>query len=264
MGKIAYKIFSFLFKKFSVLKNSAAKALMKDLTNLSILNSIQKFHNCSIVDIMTPRTEIYALDVNLSKIEVLKKIKGSCYTKVLLYKGNFDNVIGFFYVKDVLLNQDTDFNLKHIMQTILYVPPSMKTTTLFAKMKSSKLCLAVVIDEYGGTDGLISITDLIKEMLPSFDNEHEENYIIKLPQNKFEVSARILIKDIEEDLHIELRDPEEDYVTLGGLILSVAGKIPSTDEVIEYKDGIKFIIKESNERYISTIILDLSNHNSKD
>ncbi|GFY65407.1 possible hemolysin C [Trichonephila inaurata madagascariensis] len=129
-------------------------------------------------------------------------------------------------------------------------------------MKSSKSYLAIVLDEYGGTDGLISITDLIEELIPNIgENEINSEYTItELSQNKFEVSARVLIKDIEEDLKIELRDPEEDYVTLGGLILSIAGKVPSVDEVIKYKNGMKFIIKDANERYINKIVLDLSDY----
>jgi CBS domain containing-hemolysin-like protein len=99
-------------------------------------------------------------------------------------------------------------------------------------MKSSKSYLAIVLDEYGGTDGLISMTDLIEELIPNIDSENEINSeytITELSQNKFEVSVRVIIKDIEEDLKIELRDPEEDYITLDGLILSIAGKVPSVD-----------------------------------
>lgn len=138
----------------------------------------------------------------------------------------------------------------------------MRVTSLFLKMKSSKSYLAIVLDEYGGTDGLISMTDLIEELMPNIDsgNEPFEYTVITLSQNKFEISARAFIKDIEENLKIELRDSEEDYATLGGLILSIAGEVPSIDEVIEYKNGVKFIIKDANERYINKIILDLSDY----
>nr|WP_253307382.1 transporter associated domain-containing protein [Rickettsia endosymbiont of Ceutorhynchus assimilis] len=212
---------------------------------------------------MTPRTEICAVDIESSEREIIKKIKNTCHTKIPIYRNNFDNVIGFFYVKDVIFNRDKNFNLRNIIQSVIFVPPSMKTTNLFVRMKSSKSYLAIVLDEYGGTDGLISMTDLIEELIPNIDSENEINSeytITELSQNKFEVSARVLIKDIEEDLKIELRDPEEDYVTLGGLILSIAGKVPSVDEVIKYKNGMKFIIKDANERYINKIVLDLSDY----
>ncbi|UIP93242.1 hypothetical protein JSQ73_002800 [Wolbachia endosymbiont of Anopheles demeilloni] len=139
----------------------------------------------------------------------------------------------------------------------------MKATNLFVRMKSSKSYLAIVLDEYDGTDGLISINDLIEELIPNIDNENEvnsEHTITELSQNKFEISARVLIKDIEGNLKIELCDSEEYYVTLIGLVLSIAGKVPSVDEVIRYKNGIKFIIKDANERYINKIILDLSDY----
>ncbi|WP_341808337.1 transporter associated domain-containing protein [Wolbachia endosymbiont (group E) of Neria commutata] len=261
--KITYKVFLFLFEKVPLLKKCATKALMKDLPDLNIFNSLLKFHDCSIMDVMTPRTEICAVDIESSEQEIIKKVKDTCHTKIPIYKNNFDNVIGFFYVKDIIFNRGEIFNLRSIIQSVIFVPSSMKTTNLFIKMKSSKSYLAIVLDEYGGTDGLISMTDLIEEIIPNIDSENETNSeyaITKLPQNKFEVSARALIKDIEEDLKIELRDPEEDYATLGGLILSIAGKVPSVDEVVKYKNGVKFIIKDANERYINKIILDLSDY----
>ncbi len=228
--------------------------------NIVLVDSLLKFYDCTIIDVMTPRTEIYAIDINSNKDEVIEKIRKASYTKVVVYKNNFDNIVGFFYVKDVLFSKNKDFSIKCVMQNIIFVPPSMKTINLFIKMQSSKSCLAVVLDEYGGTYGLISISDLIWKMLPSFDNENEPYRITELSYNIFEVPARILIKDIEEELNIKLRDPDEDYVTLGGLVLSIAGKVPSIDEVIEYKNKIRFIIKDANERYINKIILDLSHY----
>ncbi|MBV0899292.1 MAG: hypothetical protein KTV77_00710 [Wolbachia endosymbiont of Fragariocoptes setiger] len=257
---LTYKIFSFLFERFSVLKKSSTQALMKDLPDLNIFNSLLKFHECGIIDIMTPRTEICAVDINSSKLEIIKKIKGTSYSKIPVYKEDFDNMIGFFDVKNVIFSEDKDFNLRNILQNVIFVPHSMKTTNLFIKMKLSNSYLAIVLDEYGGTDGLISMTDLINEMIPSFDGDHDHYDIITLPNNKFELSGRILIKDIEEELKIELRNPEEDYATLSGLVLSVAGRVPVIDEVIEYRNGLKFIIKDANERYINKVILDLNNY----
>lgn len=102
--------------------------------------------------------------------------------------------LGFFYVKDVIFNGDKNFDLRNIIQSVMFVPPSMKTTNLFVRMKSSKSYLAIVLDEYGGTDGLISMTDLIEELIPNIDSENEINSeytITELSQNKFEVSVRI-------------------------------------------------------------------------
>ncbi|MBD0391957.1 CBS domain-containing protein [Wolbachia endosymbiont of Pentalonia nigronervosa] len=196
--KLTYKIFLFFFKKISVLKKSATEALMKDLPDLNMFNSLLKFHDCVIIDIMTPRMKICAVDIDSSKQTIIEKVKNTNHTKIPVYKNNVDYIVGFFYVKDIIFNVDKDFNLKHIMQSVIFVPPSMKTTNLFTKMKSSKSYLAIVLDEYDGTDGLISMTDLIEEMIPNFDNEelNSEYTILKLPNNKFEVSAIILIKDI--------------------------------------------------------------------
>ncbi len=104
--------------------------------------------------------------------------------------------------------------------------------------------------------------DLIEKLVPNVNsgNEPFECTIIKLSQNKFKVSAKALVKDIEENLKIELRDPEGDYVMLGGLILSIAGKVPLGDEVIRYKSGVKLIVKDASKRYINRIILDLNDY----
>ncbi|MDG7056328.1 MAG: CBS domain-containing protein [Wolbachia endosymbiont of Meromenopon meropis] len=260
--RIAYRIFTFFFKKIPILRESAIKALMKDLPDINIFNGLIKFHDCNIIDVMTPRTKICAIDIASSKQDVIKKIKNIHFTKILIYKNDFDNVIGFFYVKDVLLNEDKNFDLKEIVRNVIFVPHSMKTTSLFVKMRSSKSHLAVVLDEYGGTDGLISITDLIEELISNINSKNEPfGYeIVNLSQNKFEISARTLIRDIEENLKIELRSPEEDYSTLGGLILSIAGKLPSVGEVVKYKNGVKFVVKSASERYIDKVILDLGDY----
>ncbi|NUY39368.1 CBS domain-containing protein [Wolbachia endosymbiont of Litomosoides brasiliensis] len=262
--EVVYRAFLFLFKKIRILKKCATEALMEDIPDLSIFNGLLKFHDCNIIDIMTPRTEICAVDIESSRHEIIKKVKGTCLTKILIYKNNFDNVIGFFYIKDVFFSKDKNFNLRSIIQNVIFVPPSMKTTSLFVKMRSSRSHLAVVLDEYGGTDGLISMTDLMGKLMPSVSsgNEPFEHVIVELSQNKYEVSARAPIRDIEENLEIELRDPEEDYATLGGLIFSIAGRVPSVGETIEYKNGIKFIIKDANERYINKVILNLSDYES--
>lgn len=260
--RVAYRVFLFLFKRARILRECATEALMKDLPDLNIFNGLIKFHDCNITDVMTLRTEICAVDIELSKHEVMKKIKNVRHTKVLIYKNDFDNVIGFFYVKDVILNEDKGFSLRELVQNVIFVPPSMKTTSLFVKMRSSRSYLAVVLDEYGGTDGLISVTDLVEELVSNINSgsEPSEYAIVKLSQSKFEISARTLIKDIEENLKIELRSPEEDYATLGGLILSVAGKVPSVGEVVKYKNGVKFVVKNASERYIDKVILDLSDY----
>lgn len=261
--KVTYRVFLFLFKKFSVLKKCATEALMKDLPDLNIFNSLLKFHDCSIMDIMTPRTEIFAVEIESNKQEILKKIRNTLHTKVPIYKGNFDNIVGFFYIKDVLLSKEENFSLRSVMQSVIFVPPSMRTTNLFIKMKSSKSYLAIVLDEYGGTDGLVSMTDLIEEIIPNIDSDNEvslEHAITELSKNEFEVSARALIKEIEESLNVKLRDSEEDYATIGGLVLSIADKVPAAGDIIKYKNGIKFIVKDANERYINKIILDLSNY----
>ncbi|WP_339045745.1 transporter associated domain-containing protein [Candidatus Mesenet endosymbiont of Agriotes lineatus] len=229
-------------------------------------NNVVEICNNSIRDIIIPRAEIYAIDID--KDDAIDKLKNSNHIEVPVYKSNLDNIIGFIHIKDVLFNFDKNISLKSIIRNVFYIPPSMKIMNLFIKMQSSQKYLAIVLDEYGCTEGLVSMIDLVKGIVGSVGkSEYDENpgfFFTKIAEKKFEVSAKALIKEVEDKLRIELKDSEdEDYVTISGLVFAIAGKVPLINEVVKHKNGVKFIIKEANERYIQKLILDLSEY-SKD
>ncbi|WP_333023402.1 transporter associated domain-containing protein [Wolbachia endosymbiont of Pentidionis agamae] len=262
--KIIYSIVSFFLKKSHAIKNNITRALVNDSTfffDNNIFDALQKFHDCSVKDIMNQRTEICAVSINSCRSSILEKIKNNSYTKILIYRNGLDNIIGFFYVKDFILKNELD--LKSIMRDVIFVPQSMKVTNLLLQMKSTKSRIAIVLDEYGGTDGLISLSDLVQGIIyniTNVDKLHIENTFIEVSKNKFEISARTLIKELENMLKVKLCKVEEDYVTVGGLVYSIINRIPLINEIIEYKYGIKFIVKDVDERCIYKIIVDLSEY----
>lgn len=269
LEKIKYKLLLLLFKNSSTFRKCATEFVIKNnlLYSLNISNNVLEICNNSVRDIMIPRAEIYAIDID--KNDAIDKLKSSNHIEVPVYKSNLDNIIGFIRVKDVLFNYDRNINLKSVMHNVFYVPPSMKIVNLFVKMQSSQRYLAIVLDEYGCTEGLVSMIGIIKGMIGGIaKNEYDESpgfSFTKIAENKFEVSARTLIKEIEDKLHIELKDSEdEDYVTISGLVFATAGKVPLINEVVKHKSGVKFIIKEANERYIQKLVLDLSEYSKSD
>lgn len=269
LERIKHKLLLLLFKNSPTFRKYAAELVIKNnlLYSLNVSSSVLEICNNSIRDIIIPRAEIYAVDID--KDDAIDKLKNSNYVEVPVYKSNLDNIIGFIRIKDVLFNYDKSINLKGIIHNVFYVPPSMKIVNLFIKMQSSQKHLAVVLDEYGCTEGLVSMVGLIKGIVGGISkSEYDENLgfsFAKIAENKFEVSARALIKEIEDKLHIELKDSEdEDYVTISGLVFAIAGKVPQVSEVIRHKNGVKFIIKEANERCVQKLILDLSEYSESE
>ncbi len=270
LERISRKLFLFIFKNSSTIRKYATEFVIKNniLYGLNVFNNVLEFCSHSVRDIMTPRAEIYAVDIDLNRDDLVNKIKESNHTRVPIYKNNIDNIIGFIHVKDILFNINKTISFKGIVHNVFYIPPSMKIINLFIKMQSSHTHLAVVLDEYGCTEGLVSMVDIIKEIVGDIKDENDEDqgfFLIKISEDKFEVSARVLIKEIEEKLHIELKDSEdEDYVTINGLIFAIAGRVPLVNEVINHKSGIKFLVKEANERCVHKLIIDLSEYNKKE
>lgn len=226
-----------------------------------ILINAVNFTDTIAEDVMVPRSDIIAAPINL-KIEAIKKLFiDTSYTRIPLYQDNLDNIKGFIHIKDILpyyLNSEK-FSLEKNLRKALFIPPAMKIVDLAYKMRNEATRLAIVVDEYGGTDGLITMEDLMDEIV----GEVENNEIIPLEHKKYEVSARAKINDIEDRLKIKLIDKanyDEDFDTLGGLIADIAQKIPKSGETIIHNKKIKFYIKEAAARYIKKVVIDLTDY----
>jgi magnesium and cobalt transporter len=261
------KINSLLAKKSkSSLSETLAEYVEKEEKEIGveekeILINAVNFTDTLAEDVMVPRSDIIAAPINL-KIEAIKKLFiDTSYTRIPLYQDNLDNIKGFIHIKDILpyyLSSEKLIIEKKIRKA-LFIPPAMKIVDLAYKMRNEHTRLAIVVDEYGGTDGLITMEDLMDEIV----GEAENNEIISLDNKKYEMSARVKIEDIEERLKIRLIDKsdiDDDFDTLGGLIASIAQRIPKSGETIIHTKNIKFYIKEAATRYIKKVIIDLSEY----
>ncbi|AAV87096.1 hypothetical protein AM1303 [Anaplasma marginale str. St. Maries] len=256
--------YSFILEKLPGFKDFVKNRIMVEnvlhFGSSHIMNNLVRLDECSVKDIMVQRSEILALGIDDS--DLLAKVLRSQHTRVPVYKDNIDNIVGFIHIKDITSKEGLDFNVKSIIHNVMYVPHSMKAVNLFVKMQSSRVHMAIVLDEYGSTDGLVTMADIIEEIVGDIEDEHDVPSIpdiVNISNDKIEVNARVLVRTLEQSLGISLKDSEEEeYVTVGGLILAMVGRVPVVDEVFNHKSGASFLIKEVDNRCIYRVVIDLS------
>jgi len=225
----------------------------------SMLKNVLTFSDRAVKDIMTPRTDIKAVEYNVTLDEIKRHITLNRHTRVPVYNETLDNVKGFIHIKDLvpLLSGDTPFNMALILRDILFVAPSMKLIGLLVKMRSAGVHMAIVVDEYGGTDGLVTLEDLFEEIVGEIQDEHdeEEEQEVTLAWNAHgycDADARVAVEKLEAELGLGLLagDKPADYDTLGGLIFYEIGRVPARGEVIAHASGARFEIISADLRRI--------------
>ena len=267
-----------LFKKFffkkntenNNLKQSIETVLDNDLKGtegiskherLMLLN-ILKIDGIRSSDIMIPRADIGAVELNDSFEKVLEVFIKEAHSRVPIYEKNLDNIIGMIHIKDLVNYQnqkktETNF-LQNLKREILEIPPSMPVLDLLLKMQLTRLHMGIVIDEYGCTDGLITIEDVIEEITGEIEDEHDEKnlpMLIKSSLNTFEASARIEIDELQKVTNVEFLNSydNDDVDTLGGLIFSITGRVPQRGEIIKHTSGTTFEIKDADPMKIKSV-----------
>lgn len=228
----------------------------------AMITKVLGFRNLLIEDVMIPRSDIVAVPID-STLESLKlHFLDKQHTRMPVYEETLDSIKGFIHLKDVLpylLGEDLQ-DIASVIRQILVVPPSMPVLDLLVKMRSSQVHMAVVVDEYGGTDGLVTIEDLVEEIVGEIQDEHDEivvpDWSIK-DDGTIQVNARMEVLALEEILLMPLASEEEleHFHTIGGLIYSLAGKIPQKGEWVSHPSGLQFEIIEAEPRRIHTILV---------
>lgn len=228
-----------------------------DKEEKEMIQGVFDFDDKLAKSVMTPRTKVFAVDVEMNINEAVDVIIKKQYSRVPIYKGNMDNIIGIINMKDllkVLVGKKEEFiSLEDIARKPYFVPEIKDINILFRELKESNNHLAILIDEYGGFSGIVTIEDLIEEILGDIFDEYDklrknEEAIIKIDKDTYIVSGLISIKKINDELGIGL--PENDVDTLGGFILDLIGVIPVEDKEysVEYKNITFFIEKVVNKR----------------
>lgn len=213
-------------------------------------------------DVAIPKAEIVAVPLDIGKDELVEVFREHGFSRVPVYKGTLDHPQGLVLLKDLALQHGFGatgrFSLKRLLRPILYAPPSMPTGVLLQKMQKERVHMALVIDEYGGVDGLVTIEDLIETVIGEIEDEHDEDEGALWTEEKPGVilaQSTAPLEEIEAALGIPLRMGEEDEEidTLGGLVFLRSGRVPARGEVIEHESGVQFEIVDADPRRIKRL-----------
>ncbi len=233
---------------------------------VDIVDQAEAFQTLRVADVMTPRADIVAVELSTPFEAVVAQFTEAEHSRMPIYRETLDDPVGVVHVKDVfrLLADDEkhpapgDVILNKLRRDALYVPASMKAADLLLRMRTSRIHMALVIDEFGGTDGLVSMEDLIEAVVGEIDDEHDDAAavaIVARPGGVFEADARAPLEELEAVLGRELApsDMEEDIDTVAGLVVALAGRVPQRGEVIAHPDGYEFEVVEADPRRVRRV-----------
>ena len=221
-----------------------------------LLSNILELEEMTVEDVMVPRADMITISIDVDATEAIKLMDAHDYSRFPVYGDNADDIRGFVHIKDMVkLAAAGEFDCRKIMCRILFVPTSIPVMDLLTKMRQEQIPIAIVVDEFGGTDGVVSAWDILREILGDMNEPKGEDDNAKLVEEEsgsFLVDARYPIDDLEAKLdHILTdEDAEEEVDTVGGLVLYLAGRVPDRKEVIEHPDGFEFEVVDSNPRTI--------------
>ncbi|MHC5111298.1 MAG: hemolysin family protein [Planctomycetota bacterium] len=214
-----------------------------------MIESVIEFSDTQVEEIMTTRTEMIALPKLSTLDEVLEVIRTKGHSRIPVYDETIDKILGVLYAKD-LLRRDADqpFDLTENMREALFIPESKPVRDLLREFQETKVQIAIVLDEYGGTAGLVTIEDIVEELVGDISDEYEEDPATefeRIDEQTIEVDARMRIDELNDELSIEMPE-DEDYETIGGFVFATMGKIPSPGETCEYQNiGITVVAAEA-------------------
>jgi CBS domain containing-hemolysin-like protein len=231
-----------------------------------MLANLLKFGELRVKDVMVPRADIVAADEKTSLPDLVVLFREAQHSRLPVYRETLDDPTGLVHLKSVLslLESEGDgaFHLleapiARIKRDILFAPPSMPVLDLLLKMQTTHTHLALVIDEYGGTDGLVSIEDIIEEIVGDIADEHDEEspHARPLPGGGFLADARIDLEDFKNETGLEfpLEENEEEIDTLGGLVVSLIGRVPQRGEIVAHPNGTEFEVLEADPRRVKRV-----------
>ncbi|WP_377508099.1 hemolysin family protein [Octadecabacter sp. R77987] len=218
-----------------------------------------------VEDVSIPKADIVAVPASISKTDLVQVFRESGLTRLPVFDGTLDTPIGFANLKDFALTHGFNgkskvFDLRALVRPLLFVPPSMPLGVLLQKMQAERIHMALVIDEYGGTDGLVTIEDLIEQVVGEIEDEHdlnEDELWLREKPGVYLAEAKTPLEDFEGEIGMALTDhdeiDEEEIDTLGGLVFMLAGHVPARGEVIEHPDGPAFEVIEADPRRIKRL-----------
>jgi magnesium and cobalt transporter len=225
-----------------------------------LVHSLANLRRMRVDDVAIPKVEIAAVSVDIGKDELVEVFRQHGYSRVPVYKGTLDSPLGLVLLKDLALQYGFGksggrFSLRKLLRPVLYAPPSMPVGVLLQKMQKERVHMALVIDEYGGVDGLVTIEDLIETVIGEIEDEHDEVEGAQWKEEKpgvFVAKATAPLEEFEQALGLTLRNGEDDgdIDTLGGLVFLRTGRIPARGEIIPHESGAEFEVVDADPRRI--------------
>jgi magnesium and cobalt transporter len=216
-----------------------------------------------VEDVAIPKVEIVAVPNTIKKDELVDVFRQSGFTRLPVYKGTLDTPLGFVHLKDLALRHGFSanggrFSIKPMLRPLLYAPPSMGTGVLLQKMQTERIHMALVIDEYGGVDGLVTIEDLIETVIGEIEDEHDssEGPLWRRDNaGSYVVDARAPLDEFEDEIGVKLGTPEEDedVDTLGGLVFMLTGRVPVRGEMVPHPSGAEFEVVDADPRRLKRL-----------
>ena len=232
---------------------------IEDNNEESLIKNILNLNNKTVEDIMVPRAEIISIEKNQNINEIMYIIKHETHSRMPVYDNNLDNILGFLHIKDLLKNlEDKDFQLQNQIREILYVAPKSPILDLLKRMRSSRIHMGLVVDEFGGVDGLVTIEDLVEEIVGEIEDEHdaedEEKLLKKINDKTILVDSSFKVDELEKyfDITINLQDDDE-IDTVGGMLFFIANKVPKNNQIYNYKNILQLKVIKASDRRVELI-----------
>lgn len=254
-------------------KNGDANEAPSTPAQRRMMNAAEAFHQLRVEDVMVPRADIIAVENSAGLHEIASAFREAGHSRLPVYKDTLDDPMGMVHIKDLLPYLMLDAKgrsgktypnkrvIQYIRRAVLFVPPSMLAQDLLRRMQAKRVHMAIVVDEYGGTDGLVTLEDLLEPIVGDIEDEHDdtEAQIVKIAGTGtkaiWEADARVGIDDFETAFGRDFATPDEedDVDTLGGLVFTLAGRVPERGEVIHHPDGIEFEVIDADPRRVKRL-----------
>jgi magnesium and cobalt exporter, CNNM family len=228
-----------------------------DVEERDMLHSVFALGEKKVHEVMVPRTDIVAIDVNTPPQEVLESVVSAGHSRIPVYEGSSDQVIGVLYVKDLfrrLARGEKDVTIRPFLRPAQFVPETKKVDELLREMQKDKVHIAIVVDEYGGTAGLVTIEDLVEEIVGEIRDEYDVERELVLPVSEHEavMDARVPFSEVQETFGIDSPEGVDEFDTLGGFVTHELGRLPKVGETVR-SNGVKFVVESVDGRRVGRV-----------
>jgi CBS domain containing-hemolysin-like protein len=227
-----------------------------------MLRNLLHFGERTVGDVAVPRADMIAISESASFAELVAHIAEAGHSRLPVYRDSLDEITGMIHIKDVFeilaKGESGPASIAGLIREPRYVPTSMGVLDLLAEMRATRTHLAIVVDEYSGTEGLVTIEDLVEEIVGDIEDEHDEEpeaALVDLGGGMWDADARAELEDVAAELDPRLAEVEEDVDTLGGLAFVLAGHVPTPGEIVEHASGWRIEVTEGDARHVTRVRL---------